>query len=255
MNSRRRNAAEGGLSCGAAQGRPTVAGERGAAEAPLCRWDDDLGRELRESPLPAHAPDHFERIRERMRKLTGPDGRPPAPPVRARPRRVPPAAARRRRGIRLAAVAAVAAAIVAAVAVTWSGVPGIRQSTPQPATADTVLARVQHALASLQQHQRRRRRVRLGARPALLSPRGFVHVHLARRLPHRAEQRGRRLHLRRRQARGPPLRVPRRQGPLLRGRPRPARPGTVLRPVDGRLAGARQERRRLRPGRDRRTRP
>ena len=42
-----------------------------------------------------------------------------------------------------------AAAIVAAVAVTWAGVPGIRQSTPPPATADTVLARVQHALASL----------------------------------------------------------------------------------------------------------
>ena len=46
-------------------------------------------------------------------------------------------------------MAAVAAAIVAAVAVTWSGVPGVGRSTPQPATADTVLAKVQHALASL----------------------------------------------------------------------------------------------------------
>ncbi len=116
---------------------------------PLRRWDDDLGRELRESPVPAHAPDHFERVRARMRALTGPDGRPPAPPGRARARRVPPAPPRHRRGIRLAAVAAVAAAIVAAVAITWSGVPGIRQATPQPATADTVLARVQHALANL----------------------------------------------------------------------------------------------------------
>ena len=62
---------------------------------------------------------------------------------------MPPAPPPRRRGIRFAAVAAVAAAIVAAVAVTWAGVPGIRRSTPQPATADTVLARVQHALASL----------------------------------------------------------------------------------------------------------
>ena len=160
MNGRRRKATEGGLSCGAAQQHRTYTVERGANEpgnrlgcqrpgAPLCRWDDDLGRELRESPVPAHAPDHFERVRERMRELTGSDGRPPAPPVRARARRAPPAPPRRRRGIRLAAVAAVAAAIVAAVAVTWVGVPGIRRSTPPPATADTVLARVQHALANL----------------------------------------------------------------------------------------------------------
>ena len=98
--------------------------------------------------MPAHAPDHFERIRERMRELAGSDGRPPAP-VRARARRVPPAPPRRRRGIRFAAVAAVAAAVVAAVAVTWAGVPGIQRSTPAPATADTVLARVQHALENL----------------------------------------------------------------------------------------------------------
>ena len=113
------------------------------------RWNDDLGRELRESPVPAHAPDHFERVRERMRELTGADGRPPAPHTRVRARRAPPAPPPHRRGIRLAAVAAVAAAIVAAVAVTWAGVPGIGRSTPQPATADTVLAKVQHALASL----------------------------------------------------------------------------------------------------------
>ena len=130
-------------------GRRKLTVEGGAAGAPLCSWNDDLGRELRESPVPAHAPDHFERVRERMRELAGSDGRPPAPHTRARARRVPPAPPPRRRGIRFAAVAAVAAAIVAAVAVTWAGVPGIRQSTPQPATADTVLARVQHALASL----------------------------------------------------------------------------------------------------------
>ncbi len=112
-------------------------------------WDDDLGRELREAPVPAHAPDHFERVRERMRKLAGSDGRPPAPHSRFRARRVPPAPPPRRRGIRLAAVAAVAAAIAAAVAVTWAGVPGVRQSTPPPATAHAVLAQVQHALASL----------------------------------------------------------------------------------------------------------
>ncbi len=35
------------------------------------RWDDQLGRELRESPVPDHAPDHFERIRERMREAWG----------------------------------------------------------------------------------------------------------------------------------------------------------------------------------------
>jgi outer membrane lipoprotein-sorting protein len=124
--------------------------ERGVEGAPLWGdWQDQLGRELRESPMPAHAPDHFERIRERMREAAGSDGRPPAPQVRGRARRVPPPAPRRRLGIRFAAAAAVAAAVVAAVAVSWSGVPGIQRSTPAPATAHTVLQRVQRALANL----------------------------------------------------------------------------------------------------------
>ena len=121
--------------------------ERGAAGAPLPTWDDELGRELRESPVPAHAPDHFERIRERMRHISGSDGGPRAP--RDRERRAPSAPPRLWRGVRFAAVAAVAAAVVAAVAITWAGVPGVDHSTPAPATADTVLARVQHALENL----------------------------------------------------------------------------------------------------------
>jgi hypothetical protein len=120
--------------------------ERGAGCTPL-PWDDQLTRELRESPVPAHAPDYFERVRERMRDLAGDDGRPPASP--ARTRRAPRPALPRRRGVRFAALGAVAAAVVAAVVVTWSGVPGIQRSTPAPATADTVLARVQYALANL----------------------------------------------------------------------------------------------------------
>ena len=122
---------------------------RGLTDGPLGGWDDQLGRELRESPMPAHAPDHFERIRERMREAAGSDGRPPAPQVRGRARRVPPPAPRRRRGIRFAAAGAVAAAVVAAVAVSWAGVPGIQPSTPAPATADTVLQHVETALANL----------------------------------------------------------------------------------------------------------
>ena len=122
---------------------------RGLTDGPLGGWDDQLGRELRESPMPAHAPDHFERIRERMREAAGSDGRPPAPQVEARARRVPPPAPRRRRGIRFAAAGAVAAAVVAAVAVSWAGVPGIQPSTPAPATADTVLQHVETALANL----------------------------------------------------------------------------------------------------------
>jgi len=51
--------------------------------------------------------------------------------------------------MRLAAATAVAAAVVAAVAVSWTGIPGLGGSTPAPATAETVLARVQHALTSL----------------------------------------------------------------------------------------------------------
>jgi len=123
---------------------------RGAEEAPLCgAWDDQLGRELRESPVPTHAPDHFERIRERMRDLAGSDGRPPAPPARGRARHVPAPPPPHRLGIRFAAVGAVAAAVAAAVALSWAGVPGIQRSTPAPATADTVLARVQTALTHL----------------------------------------------------------------------------------------------------------
>ena len=115
----------------------------------LDTWDDQLGRELRESPMPAHAPDHFERIRERMRDHAGSDGLPPAPPARFRARRVPPPAPPRRLGIRFAAFGAAAAAVVAAVALSWAGVPGIQRSTPPPATADTVLARLQTALTNL----------------------------------------------------------------------------------------------------------
>ncbi len=148
MKGHRRKATEGELSCGAAQQHRTSAFERGAVGAPLSGWDDDLRRELRESPMPAHRPDHFERIRERMRELAGSDDGPP-PTYHARARRVPPAPPRHRRGVRLAAVAAVAAAVVAAVAVTWSGVPGIQRATPPPATADTVLARVEQALENL----------------------------------------------------------------------------------------------------------
>jgi outer membrane lipoprotein-sorting protein len=113
-------------------------------------WNDDLGRELRESPVPDHRPDHFERVRERMRELAGRDERRPGTPARARARRVPPPPPRRtRRGVRFAAAAAVAVAVAVAVVVSWTGVPGIQRSNPSPATADTVLARVQHALASL----------------------------------------------------------------------------------------------------------
>jgi hypothetical protein len=129
--------------------RRQPAGRSAAGAPPGRRWDDDLGRELRESPVPPHSPDHFERIRERMRELTGSDGLPPAPPCRGGPRRVPPAAARRRRRIRFAAAAAAAAAIAAAVAVSWAGIPGVQHSTPAPATADTVLVRVQQALERL----------------------------------------------------------------------------------------------------------
>ncbi len=128
------------------RGRPV---ERGAAGAPLRTWDDDLGRELRESPVPPHRPDHFERIRRSVRELSGRDADPPGAPYRARARRVPPPPPRPRRGVRFAAAAAVAAVVVTATVVSWTGVPGIQRSEPSAATADTVLARVQHALASL----------------------------------------------------------------------------------------------------------
>jgi hypothetical protein len=110
-------------------------------------WRDDLGRELRESPIPAHRPDHFERVRERIREVSGRDaGNTAAPTGRpAPPRPAPPA----RRTVRFAAITACAAAVVAAVALTWSGLPGLERSRPPAATAETVLTRVQHALTGL----------------------------------------------------------------------------------------------------------
>jgi hypothetical protein len=113
-------------------------------------WNDDLERELRESPVPPHRWDHFERVRERIREAAARKPRPP----RARPALVP-APRHRHRGLRsrhtarFAAVAAAAAAVAVAVAVSWAGVPGVDRSRPAPATADTVLAKVQHALANL----------------------------------------------------------------------------------------------------------
>jgi len=113
----------------------------------VSRWRDDLERELRESPIPSHRPDHFERVRERIRETAGHGGGGPAqqPPVARRRRRPAPPG----RIVRFAAAAAAAAAIVAAVAFTWTGLPGLESSAPAPATADTVLADVQHALAHL----------------------------------------------------------------------------------------------------------
>ncbi len=110
-------------------------------------WRQELGRELRESPIPAHRPDHFERIRERLREIEQEGGctagaaRDEAPALARRPRRRPIA--------RLAAGAAVAAALVAAVVATWSGLPGLQRSKPATATASTVLHRVQDAMAGL----------------------------------------------------------------------------------------------------------
>lgn len=122
----------------------------------MSTWNDDLGRELRESPLPAHRRDHFERIRARVREASArPDADgPTAPRSREAARRAAAPSRRRprlgaRNGVRLAAAGAVAAALIAAVAVSWSGIPGLDSSAPAPATADTVLARVQHALTSL----------------------------------------------------------------------------------------------------------
>ncbi len=114
----------------------------------MSRWNDDLGRELRESPIPPHRPDHFERTRERIRTTPGSGGgrrRPQRPPKRLR-WRTPPAASRL---VRITAAAATAAAVVAAVAVSWSGIPGLGGSAPDAATADTVLTEVQQALSRL----------------------------------------------------------------------------------------------------------
>lgn len=114
----------------------------------MSRWRDDLGRELRESPMPAHRPDHFERVRERIREASGRgDGDGGASPA-ARPAAPRPAPAPRHT-VRFAAIAAAAAAVIAAVALTWSGLPGLERSRPPAATAETVLSRVEHALAGL----------------------------------------------------------------------------------------------------------
>src|SRR5690606_9298297 len=104
---------------------------------PRSRWDEDLGRELRESPLPPHRTDYFEGIREHVRQLTGPDGLPPAPVGRAGSGRAKP---RHSRGVRFALLTAAAAAVAAAVVLSWAGVPGVKRSAPSPATAHTVLA-------------------------------------------------------------------------------------------------------------------
>ena len=156
-------------------------------------------------------------------RRAGSGGRPPAPPARGRARRVP--GRRRRRPIApLAAGAAVAAALVAAVAVTWSGVPGhpalhtgLRPPPTRCCIACSTRSPIWAASAATSWST--------APRAAGRSPTGrLVHVHLRRRLPHRAAQRQdvdytydaeKRVAHR--------SRVPRRQGPVLRGRPRPAR--------------------------------
>lgn len=101
----------------------------------MSAWDDDLGRELRESPLPPHRPDHFERIRRRL---------PAAGTAGA-------LNGRRRRARRLAGAALLTAAagLVAAV-LSLAGLPGLHDSGPPTATAGRVLDRVRHALTSLE---------------------------------------------------------------------------------------------------------
>ena len=116
----------------------------------MSSWRDDLERELRESPIPAHRPDHFERVRERLREASGrrDGGGAAAPPARPAPP-APPTHAPRRRTVRFAAIATAAAAVIAAVTLTWSGLPGLERSRPPAATAETVLSRVQHAYTGL----------------------------------------------------------------------------------------------------------
>lgn len=115
-------------------------------------WSDELGRELRETPLPTHRPDYFQRVRERMRLADSTGGARRRTPD---PSELPaqPSPSRHRLGsmpnVRFVAVISAAAAIVAAVAVSWTGVPGITSSEPAQATADTVLTRVQNALSGL----------------------------------------------------------------------------------------------------------
>lgn len=125
----------------------------------MSRWDDELGRELREMPVPAHEPGYYDRLRARIREARGGGDGGDAHPAAARTLRPAarpittgaPAGARRRPlpGVRLAALAAVAVAVIAAVAFTWAGLPGIELSNPPAATADTVLAGLQDAYADL----------------------------------------------------------------------------------------------------------
>jgi hypothetical protein len=110
----------------------------------VTRWNDDLGRELREAPVPAHRPDHFERVRERVREAEAAKSAAGKPDTR----RAAPPGAPPRRALRFAAFT-IAAAAVAAVVATWAGLPGLERSRPQAATAATVLTRVEHALAGL----------------------------------------------------------------------------------------------------------
>ena len=115
----------------------------------MSSWHEELGRELRESPIPAHRPDHFERIRERLGAIERAGGGGTSGGARDEARPAPARRARRRPIARLAAGVAVAAALVAAVAATWSGLPGLQRSKPATATASTVLHRVQDAMAGL----------------------------------------------------------------------------------------------------------
>jgi hypothetical protein len=119
----------------------------------MTRWVEELERELRETPVPQHAHDYFARLRARLSEDGGDQGRTratpaptPGPGLTSGPRARRQAAPM---GLRLAALSAAAAAVLAAVAVTWSGVPGFDGSRPARATAGVVLDRVEHALAGI----------------------------------------------------------------------------------------------------------
>lgn len=124
----------------------------------MSAWDDDLGRELRESPLPAHRPGYFERIRRLLPATEGarPAGGagtlagscPEAPADAGRQPAQPPSPTLWRRVRGVAALAAVAG--VTAALVSLGGLPGLRQSGPATATAGRVLDRVERALSSLE---------------------------------------------------------------------------------------------------------
>ena len=112
-------------------------------------WQTELGRELRESPIPPHHLDYLERIRERIRETDRTAGSPPRDiETGATSRRVASLRTARAKR-RFAAVIAVAVALLAAVALTWSGLPGVHRSAPAAATASSVLDRVQHAMSAL----------------------------------------------------------------------------------------------------------